>query len=120
MIDVSSLVGDIPTVSVTVRTYAASTIDGFGQAARGAATDEVRSIVVHPATARQLERAHVDSARSVLAVYDVELVATVGTVAPARIEYPVGSGRWHEMIEASDYLELGGIAFGLAALIEPG
>ena len=121
LMDVSALVGDIPTVTVTVRTFAASAIDGFGQATRGATTDVARQCVVHPATPRQLERLpEADRVRSVLAVYSTEPILTVGAVAPARIEYPVSSGRWHEWTELSDYGELGGIYFGLAALIEPG
>ena len=115
MINVAGLVGAIPTISVTLRTFNASTINAYGESA-ATYTDTTRSMVVHPAPTRMLERLpDSDRHRETIAVYDTAAVRTVGTVRPNQIYY---QSRWYEVVESGDYLTLGGIVITLAQLVE--
>lgn len=115
MIDVGTLVGDIPTTSVTIRTYGTSTVNDYGETT-ATPTDTVRSMVVHPASTKLLLRLpDSDRARETIAVYDTAAVLTVGSSRPARIQY---QSQWYEVIDSENYAELGGIYIALAQLIE--
>lgn len=119
MIDVSALVGDIPTSAVTLRTYGATTIDGYGETS-ATPTEVAMLAVVHPATPEQrtnLPEAYDRS--SAIAVYTTTAIAGDGTRRPAEIEYPAGSGEWYLVHEIEDYGILGGIYLHLATWIGP-
>lgn len=115
MIDVSSLVGDIPTTSVTLRTFAGSTLNEYGEAS-ATYTDVTRDMVVHPASMRLLERVpEADRHRETIAIYDTGALRTAGSVRPQQVQY---QSRWYEIVESRDYGTLGGIYITLAQLVE--
>lgn len=115
-IDVSALVGDIATETITVRSWAAPSVDAFGQPARATATDVELEAVVHPATPDQLERLpEIDRVRSVQAIYTTTPLVTVATGYGSRVQY---ADRWYELTEQGDYGYLGGIYLILAARLE--
>lgn len=115
MIDVSALVGDIPTVEVTLRRFAASSINVFGEVEDGAATDAARTVVVHPADRRTLEREKLDYRRETIAIYSTESLLAAPAAKPDRVLY---QGEWYEMAAVMDYIALGGICIGYAHLIQ--
>lgn len=115
MIDVSGLIGDIPPTTITVRTYAASTINAYGEA-EAAATDTAGVVaVVHPSGRRELQRLGLDAKRETIAVYTAAGLGLSSTLRPPRVLYQT---RWYEVVRVGDYLTLGGICLVHAALIE--
>jgi CO/xanthine dehydrogenase Mo-binding subunit len=115
MIDVSTLVGDIPTTPVTVRTYGATSVNAFGETT-ASYTDEARDVVVHPAPAEMLERRpDSDRHRESIAVYSKEPLRTVGQTKPNKVFF---KSRWYEIVDSEDYESLGGIFITLAQLVE--
>ncbi len=116
MIDVSALIGDIPTVSVTLRTFGASSVDALGEATDGAATDAAVEVVAHPMTGRALERMpEADRTREPLALYSLQELPIAGSTRPAQVLY---QSRWYEIVRVEDYLALGGMWMAEARLVE--
>jgi hypothetical protein len=112
-VDVSSLLGDLPTVEVTVRTYNTTTVDTFGETAATYA-DVVRTVVAHPAGRKTMERLFGrDHGVDAWSFYSAESLATVGTVKPNKIQH---QGRWYEVVEAADYADMGGLYLATAKL----
>lgn len=114
MIDVASLVGDIPATTVTLRTYGTTTVNAYGES-EATASDASATMVVHPSGRRELERLGLDSKRETIAAYSQSAIGLSSTVRPPRILY---GGRWYEVVSVADYLALGGICMVYAALID--
>lgn len=114
MIDVSALVGDIPTTSITVRTFGAPTINAFGESA-AASTDTPTTAVVHPLKRRRDRQPSTDHAREQIAIYvtAADALDTVRATPAPWVEY---AGRWYEVTEIEDYAELGGLVIAVAEL----
>ncbi len=108
------LVGILPATTVTLRTFAASTINARGEAS-AAHTDTSLTAVVHPTGRRTLERLGMDTARATISVYTTTAVRTVGSVRPARIQH---QSRWYEVVGSGDYEDLGGIYLIHASLLD--
>lgn len=115
MIDVSPLIGDLPTTTLTRRRFAASSINRFGETVDGAATDASRTVVAHTADGRTLERAGLDTERETLIVYDTEAIRGPDQGRPDQWLY---QGRWYEVIRPVNRTEDGGICWAYAQLIE--
>lgn len=115
MIDVRGLFGVLPTTTVTLRTFAAATIDDYGVPSVSP-SDASLTAIVHPADRRELERLpEADRTRETIAVYSLLAIDTAGSVRPAQIVY---AGRTYEVASAADYGAMGGIYLLLAQLIE--
>ena len=117
MIDVSALIGDIPTTTITVRTSGAPTINRFGEVSSSTSDTSVTA-VVHPADKRTRERLTArDAARESIAIYLVtaDAVDTVRTAVAPRVQY---QGRWYEVVGVADYTALGGVCMAVADLID--
>lgn len=115
MIDVAALVGDIPTTAIMVRTFAAPTINAYGEPV-AESTDADAIAVVHPADRRTRERLpSVDRPRELISIYLTTAIDTVRTAQAPRVLY---AGRWYEIVEIQDYLALGGIVIATGALID--
>lgn len=113
--DVSALVGDIPTQTVTVRFFAAPTINAFGEAVSTSSTLDITA-VVHPTGRRERENLPaIDRAREMISVYVLTAVDTVRAVRPAEVLY---QGRTYEVIRCGDYAALGNIYLLTAALLD--
>lgn len=115
MIDVSALVGDIPTTPITIRTWGTPTVNDFGEPVHGDPTEVERDCVVHPSGRRELQRLGLDFARETISVYDTAAIVGIGATRPAEIDY---AGRTYEVVRVGDYLELGGICLVHAALVD--
>ena len=114
-LDVSALVGDIPTEAVTIRTPGAPITDAFGQVSAVYA-DVVRQCVVHPSGRRTVQQlASVAKGRQLISVYSTAAFQDVGDRGPARVVY---QGRTYEIVDLGDYATLGGIYLAHAALID--
>lgn len=111
--NVAPLVGDIPTTTVTVRTFGAPSRDAYG-VVTATPTDASRTVVVHPSGRKELERLGLDFKRETISVYDTTDSYTSDTVRPARVQY---QGRWYEVVRVGDYGTLGGLYLIHAALI---
>lgn len=115
MIDVRGLFGVLPTTTVTLRTFGASTPDDYGEHTP-TPTDASLTAIVHPADARTLERLpEADRSRETIAVYSLLAVDTASSVRPAQIVY---ASRTYEVVSAADYGAVGGIYLLLAQLVE--
>lgn len=113
MIDVRALIGDIPTTDVTLRTFAAPSIDMFGESSTSVAAEVTVTAVVHPTGRRDLERLpEADRQRELISVYVLD---GWSSSRPAEIDY---QGATYEVIRAGDYATLGGIYLITAALVE--
>lgn len=115
MIDVSSLVGDIPTISATRRRFSAAAINAFGEAVDGAATDEARDVVIHDTGRRALERLGLDYTRSTISIYDTAEILDSQTARGDQWQY---QGSWYEVVKLADYGTLGGIYMAHAQLVQ--
>lgn len=115
MIPVGGLVGAIPTTSVTIRTYGATSVNAYGETT-ATPTDTAASVVVHPATTAMLERMpEADRKRETIAVYTNDALRTVGSTRPARVYY---QSTWYEVTQSADYGTLGGIYIVMASRLE--
>lgn len=115
MIDVSALVGDIPTTAVVIETFGAPAVNSRGEAPAGIPTETAADLVVHPAEPEMLDRYGLDSSTAAIAVYGTAaLVGPGGSTRPSVIQY---DGRRWEVQRVEDYLALGGISFGVAVLV---
>ena len=114
MIDVSGLVGDIPTTTITVRTFGASVPNEYGEPV-ASSSDASATATVHPTGRRELERMGLASKRETIAVYMTTGLGLSSTIRPPRVLY---QSRWYEVVRVGDYLTLGGICLVHAALIE--
>jgi hypothetical protein len=114
VIDVASLVGDIPTTTVTVRTYGSSTISARGEA-EATGTDASATMTVHPTGRRELERQGLDASRETISCYSQTAIGLPTNVRPPRILYQT---RWYEVVRVADYLALGGICMVHAQLVQ--
>lgn len=115
MIDVRALIGDIPTTSITLRSFGAPTIDAFGEVSSTPA-DTTITAVVHPADRRARERLpDADRAREMIAVYvlDVDAFDTVRATPAPWIVYAT---RTYEVVDVQDYVAMGGVLIATAAL----
>lgn len=119
MIPVGVLLGGvIPRKTVTIRSFAVTTLDAvYGEAVRGATTTTARTIPCHPATSRRmLERLReVDRKRETMALYDAPgspLIAASGC-DPSEVDI---DGRTYEVTHVGDYQTQGGIVLVLASL----
>lgn len=100
MIDVEALIGDIPTTTITLRTYTAHGVDSFGEVTR-TATDASVEAVVHPLSSRRaLERLGLDLTRETIAVY----TRTTPMPVTSRVQH---AGRWYEVVSFADYRSSG-------------
>lgn len=99
-IHVSTLVGDIPPVDITVRTLGAPTLNQFHESVRST-SDATVSAVVHPSGRRTLERLGIDFNRALISVYTLTEIPLT-----AEIQH---NGRWYVAIDSGDYAALGGI-----------
>lgn len=120
MIDVTPLLGGIlPRKSLTIRTFAATTINAFREAVPGSPTDTVELLVTHPATSRRmLDRlAEVDRDRETIAVYPPATSALVraGGSAPPHV---IDGARTYEVTHIGDYASQGGVYLVLASLLD--
>jgi len=116
MINVSGLVGAIPTSSVTIRTYGTSTVNAYGETTTGSATDTTTAAVVHPATADVLARVpEADRHIETIVVYSTAALPTVGSVHAALVYY---EAVWYEFVDTADYGTLGGIYYSTAQRLE--
>ncbi len=119
MIDVSGLLTIIPQKALTIRSFAATTINAFREAVEGASTDVVETLPCHPATSRRmLERLRaVDRHRETLAVYcppTSALVQASGSAPPLVID----GTRTYQVTHIGDYGSQGGIMLVLASLVD--
>lgn len=114
MIPVAGLVGGIPTTSITLRTFAASTVNSYGEA-EASYSDTTVTVVVHPSGRRELERLGLDDRKETISVYGLVGLGLSSTVRPPHVLY---GARWYEIVRVGDYLALGGICLAHAALIE--
>jgi hypothetical protein len=115
MIDVRALIGDIPTTSITLRTFGAPTINAFGESTSTSA-DTTITAVVHPADRRARERLpDADRARELIAVYvlDVDAFDAVRSTPAPWIVYET---RTYEVVDVQDYVTMGGVLIATAAL----
>lgn len=112
MIDVSALVGDIPTTTVTLRTYGAATVNAYGEMVTTPSTTSVTA-VVHPSGRQTLERfPEIDRQREMISVYVLDAISSS---RPAEVDY---QGQTYEIVELGDYGTLGGIYLIHAARID--
>lgn len=121
MIDVAGLLDGtaIPRKTVTVRSFAASTIDAvFGTAVDGGTTDTVETLPGHPADRRMIERLiGADHQRETYALYAPPTSALV-RAAGSRPPRAVVDGRTYERTTIADYAEQGGILIVLVSLLD--
>lgn len=113
-IPVADLVGDIPPETITVRTFAASTVNAYGES-EATYSDTTLSAVVHPTGRRMLERLGLDRKRETISVYATSALGGPDGVRPPRVSY---GGRWYEVVAHGDYGTLGGLYLVHAALLD--
>lgn len=100
MIEVSALVGDIPSTTITLRTFGAATLNVYGETVR-TPTDASVEAVVHPLSSRRtLERLGLDFTRETISVY------TTNTPMPVTSRV-LHAGRWYEVVSFADYVSSG-------------
>ncbi len=110
--------GVIPLSSVTVRTFAASSVNAFYEGTAGSATTAAELMPVHPATQRQiasLPEAYRE--RETIACYPPAASAlrkAAGSVPP-QIDY---QGRTYTVTARENYDEQGGASIVFASLVE--
>lgn len=115
LLNSAPILDDFDRSSVTVTTYAASTIDALGRAIAGAPSAVARNPVVHTTPERDLQNLP-DSIRprEAITIYD-----TIGygspddTTHPDRVTY---QGRSYRVISVADYAEHGEIYIMIAGL----
>jgi hypothetical protein len=118
MIPVHLLHGVLLTESVTVRTFAASTSNGYGEVIDGAATDVVETMPIHPASGKMLDRLpDADKQRETLACYPLAgtALARVAGSRPPRLQR---NGFWYEVTDDQDYATIGGVRIVLITKLE--
>jgi hypothetical protein len=113
--NVSGLVGAIPTTSVTVRTFGSSTVNAYGETT-ASSTDATRSVVVHPATTAYLDRLpEADRHRETVAIYSTSALTSASSVKPMLVYY---QSTWYQLVSHEDYDSLGGIYIAMAQRLE--
>lgn len=116
MITIGNLVGDIPTTTITVRTYGAPSIDARGRTSQ-TSSDASVTAVVHPADGRTVERMGLDKRRGTISIYATAALWASDAVRNPSVQY---GGRWYEVAAVEDYLDLGGIWMAHAQLLDAG
>lgn len=115
MIDVRALIGDIPTTTITLRTFGAVSRNAFGET-ESASTDTEITAVVHPADRRARERLpEADRVREMISIYVLDVDA-FDTVRAAPAPWVVYAGRTYEIVDVQDYVELGGVLIATGSL----
>jgi len=118
VIDVRGLIGAIPTTTVTVRTFGASSVNMRGETL-ATPSDEARALVVHPAGRRQIERLpEADRQRETIAIYDVAEDSPLVPVPTRKAPRVIYQGDTYEVTFVGDYAEMGGVHLVLASRID--
>ncbi len=115
MIDVRALIGDIPTTTITLRSFGAATADAFGETLSSSA-DTTITAVVHPTNKRSRMRGpEADYARETITIYvlDVDAFDTVRATPAPDVVY---QGRVYSVAAVEDYAALGGVLMAEAEL----
>ncbi len=116
--DFGTLLDDLGTSPITIRTFAAPTVNDYGETA-AVYTDTVEAAVTHPAPRELVER-HLGAERrgGEVAVH----VRTPTALATSRDTSPphvIVGERTYQIVAIEDYAAHGGVLIALGALLDP-
>lgn len=116
-IDVTGMGPDFDAVAVTIERYTtAPTVDAYGDPQVPAPTLIAATVIAHPATRKQLERAGLDHTQDWRAFYAEVELRTASTGGPPDVIQHEGE-RW-TLIDLAAYGTLGGLWIALGHRIE--